>query len=1044
MAHDPSAFIQEYFRIRSADDTALNTDSGWAAAENIDASIATGIHFRIRFKVRETAAGTDSTGFKLQCNRESAGWVDVDDYDGAVSNAAQGVISVQFTNGASATELLTNTGTYVNGEGRHTSPSGSFTLTSEETELEFAIMIMSWHDGPTQNIATDTIEFRVVESDGTAFGGTYTNPTITVTETAGYVGGTFVEHAHQIGPMIDANGNIYAIIEAAHTQNAPIMIKSTDGGDTWRGPDIANGPTEADAEGISIFKVGDTLHILHCRSNIFYHRFRMSDHATPDDWEIIDETVDTVGGHSTQYGSLIVRSDGTIVAFYHDNASPSRCWYNIRNGTWGTPVEIDTEASTDFISANAVLAESDKIYVVYKDDTNGEIWVRDLNSSDTLSGRTSVISGIEASSNADNIPYLSLVYYDSGGEEKVMVIYAKIEGADPLYHKVLTDGSLGSEVLVTDLDVEMNEAGNHMPIADAEVHGTEVVIAYAEKANYDIMTVINDDEGGWGTETEDLDVDETENEANFLSGNVITHSVGNGGDTVFGYFLDLPRLYSSTGATGYIQYREILIEAGGGVTISLDTAAVTANGQVLGLAPGAVSKLLDTASITAGGQALSLAPGQATTALDTASVTAAGQVLSLAMGAASIGLNTAVITAAGQTLSLQMGAVTISLSTSLLTASGQDIQINYAVNAATAQLTAGGQTLGVVPGAVTLGLSTAVITANGQVIVISLANIILLSTASLVAGGQTLSLAPGEATTGLNTAVVTANGQVLNLAPGEATTLLNSAVVAANGQALSLSLGEAITLLNSASVIANGQALTLAPGEAITGLSTAMVTANGQVITLVVSGAPITISASTAALVAGGQSVSLVMGAVSTALATAALTANGQVITVILAGAPVTIPLSTATITAGGQSSTIVPGAATVALNTALATALGQSLGVSPGAVTIALLTAALASNGQSVTLAPGAVSLLLDTPNITAGGQSTAVVPGAVSVPLNSAGLTALGQALVIIAVGFPGRAVVLDVGFGLSVVSDEAVDGAAVSDAKRGDAVIQDSDNG
>ncbi|KKK73488.1 hypothetical protein LCGC14_2893340, partial [marine sediment metagenome] len=48
-----STFSQEYFRIRSGDTVGLNTDSGWAAAENTSTTIGTGLPFRIRFKVRE-------------------------------------------------------------------------------------------------------------------------------------------------------------------------------------------------------------------------------------------------------------------------------------------------------------------------------------------------------------------------------------------------------------------------------------------------------------------------------------------------------------------------------------------------------------------------------------------------------------------------------------------------------------------------------------------------------------------------------------------------------------------------------------------------------------------------------------------------------------------------------------------------------------------------------------------------------------------------------------------------------------------------------
>lgn len=553
-----SVFIQEYFRIRSGDSVGLNTDSGWAAAQNVNATIGTGIVFRIRVKVRETAGGDDANNnYKLQVKRNAGSFVDLDVLGGAAAPAVQAVLSSQYADGDAATELLTNTTTYVNGEGLEDNLSGNYSLTSEELELEFCLMIMSFHDGPTQNVATDTLEFRVVEGDGTVFGGTYTNPVVTVSETAGYIGGAYIEHPHDIGPFKDTNGALYFPIEYAETENSMAMLKSADGGDTWRPMDAANRPTQGDIEGLSIFQDGDTLHIAHAKSAIFYHRFRMSDHSTnPDTWEIIDESVDaTITGHSTQSCSIVKRADGTIVMFYADAASPDRCRYKIRNGTWGSQLNLDSEATNNFVSPWCVLGESDTTHILYKDDTNGIMYHQTLNSSDTLGTRQSIVTSMDTSLVRDDIPYLRPLYYDDGGVEVIVTIYKKLSGSQPIYSTHIRDGTPQTEALVSSNNVEEDEGGNHMVIADAAVDVKEAWVFYGEDNVYDIWYDSNDDEGGWGTDVEEQDAVT----AHWIRANVFTHSSGNGGDKVFGYVWD----DGSDGGTGRIRYDELVLEVGG-------------------------------------------------------------------------------------------------------------------------------------------------------------------------------------------------------------------------------------------------------------------------------------------------------------------------------------------------------------------------------------------------------------------------------------------------------------------------------------------------
>lgn len=559
MAHDPSAFIQEYFRIRSGDTVGLNADSGWAGIENADATIGTGLAFRIRFKVRETAAGNETTGFKLQVNRNSAGWVDVDVLGGASLPAAQAVVSSQFADGdATSTERLTNTTTYVNGEGLEDNTSASYTLTSEETELEWCLMIMSFHDGPTQNVVSDTLDFRVVESDGTVFTGTYVNPTITVSESAGYVGGAFVETPNRLGPFIDTNGNIYTIIEATPSGAEFLIIKSTNGGDTWREMDGANRPLVNDLECVDAVQASDTIYIAHhADSTVEHHTFRMSDHASPDTWGTTDDTVASITGPANQQGTAIERrSDGDLIIFYNrDVSGQEELFYKINTGGgWGSELTLESEALFDWGFVTCVMGESDLIHIFYKGTGSslGPIYHRSLSSADSLSAREAVDADA-GNGSSFNAALTTAIYWDDGGDEKIMIIYSD-DADDLLYSVVVTnDGSPAARKTVSDntVDTSPPSTGSKQPAANL-ANDDEVAYAhYSSLADLDIYRDLATNDGGWGTDVEEQDAVT----CHWIRGSVFTHSVGNGSDKVVGYIWD----DGSGGGAGRIWYSEFVI-----------------------------------------------------------------------------------------------------------------------------------------------------------------------------------------------------------------------------------------------------------------------------------------------------------------------------------------------------------------------------------------------------------------------------------------------------------------------------------------------------
>lgn len=577
MAHDPSAFIQEHFRIRLTDNEALDAAfDGGDPAEDTNATVGTGNVFRVRFKARETAGGSDNTDFKVQVNYEGNGFEDCEtDIAGAgAATAVASVLSSQFADGASsATERLTNSGgAFVAGQGdEQNNVTSGYSLTSEETEIEFALRINSWYDVSgveTQTAEGDTFVLRVIESGGAIFAGSYTSPTITVAETDFYLGGTAVESPTK-NLIAASNGDLYFLMEAFDvTGNGMFLMKSTDGGRTWReGASAASRPTTGDLEGCDMMinpADPDMLCIVVDDSGgQFYFEYLMSTDATnPDTWATKDEVITSVNSFTTNCISLWVRDEGggsyTVVCAYTDDiATPPTSRYNIRStgGTWGGSIILDATASISFISPVMVADSAGLIYLFYKQETaTGEIFYKTLSTSDVLSGRTSVAGSIGTASNRDNMPYVEPRSYLDGSVEVVVLLY-QTDTDTVITSRYLRDGSLQSPTTATDTTAVSSQGGSHQTVGTAMVWVKEVLLFYNHEPDEDMYLARNDDEGGWGTDVEQHDAIIL----NWVKGLVFTHASGNGGDTVAGYVYDKVDNSNQAGGHGTQWYDEVFL-----------------------------------------------------------------------------------------------------------------------------------------------------------------------------------------------------------------------------------------------------------------------------------------------------------------------------------------------------------------------------------------------------------------------------------------------------------------------------------------------------
>jgi hypothetical protein len=581
MAHDPSAWAQPDFRLRLVEPANVNAAyDGSDPAESANATLPIGVVNYIRLKVDETATGSDTTGFKFQAQINTDGYVDMIS-DAATTGAAppvSTVLTTQFSDeDAITTERLTSAGSWVNGEGdAQSGVTTSYTLSNQATEFEIAFRINSWYDDAgtmTQILPTDTINIRAVEADGTVFTGTYVIPTISLSETDYYIGACQPETPTN-ALVIASNGDIYIFVEAYDMGGVLLCLKSTDGGKTWReGAGPSDRPTTSDIEGIDCMvnpADPDMICVVvdHSAGQVYYEYLMSTDGTSPDSYAVKDEVITSANSFTTNCISMYVRDEGsgnyTVVCAYTDDNGGGLpfCNYNIRStgGTWGGSVNLDTTASTAFMSPVMVADSTDKLYIFYKDGqdqatpfNDGEIWYKTLSTSDVLSGRTSVVSGIIYDSNRSNMPHVAPVLYDDGGVEVIAHVYQK-DSDTVIYSRHLRDGVLQGEATATDATVRSSVGASHQTIATLFVYNKTVHLFYCDNSTRDMFRDENDDEGGWGTSTEEIDAINL----NWIWGRVITHSTANGGATVFAYVYDI-QASADAGGYGHGWYGEYLL-----------------------------------------------------------------------------------------------------------------------------------------------------------------------------------------------------------------------------------------------------------------------------------------------------------------------------------------------------------------------------------------------------------------------------------------------------------------------------------------------------
>ncbi len=408
-------------------------------------------------------------------------------------------------------------------------------------EFEWPLVIRRFADGAVTNNDNDSFELRMVDATG-ALMKNHKNPVLSLSIAPGHVGGTYIENPGRIGPWKALNGDLYFMIEPTETDNLFMMIKSTDNGRTWQEIDGANRPETNDLESVDSRRVGDTIHILHqVTESVRYHAFRTSDHPTyPDTWGIRDELAGSAEAVA-QTTSLVVRSDGSIVAFYLGQA---KIHYSIRSvaGTWSQRHTLDSDIPPDQAGPQAVLGVNDIIHLAYY-GTDGSIWYRQLIPDGTLLPRQQIAKNA-GTSRAEFGAVLPLVYIPQRNE--VVIIYRLANGH--LWERRIIDARPPTAaVKVTDRKVVTDAVDSQQAGADAVLDGATVHVLFIEESSHSIYTT--HDSGGWQPPT--LLVDKIL--GSWVRGSVYTRKDG---VRVYGYVYDA----GSDGGAGMNRFGELVLK----------------------------------------------------------------------------------------------------------------------------------------------------------------------------------------------------------------------------------------------------------------------------------------------------------------------------------------------------------------------------------------------------------------------------------------------------------------------------------------------------
>ena len=179
-----AVFDQDKFAGRC--DNGSQTTATWKQSDGTCGSLTADVdwtqlvdeNFRLRFVIQETAGGmTNNVVFKAQYNLASAGWNDITN----ASSVVKSVLSSNFADEDATTQLV-GSGSFLTG-----AMFEDTTTIGDSNQLDFTANIETEIEGVFQIVSGDvahdqTLQIKIVTSDGSDLGAYTVTPTITVDE----------------------------------------------------------------------------------------------------------------------------------------------------------------------------------------------------------------------------------------------------------------------------------------------------------------------------------------------------------------------------------------------------------------------------------------------------------------------------------------------------------------------------------------------------------------------------------------------------------------------------------------------------------------------------------------------------------------------------------------------------------------------------------------------------------------------------------------------------------------------------------------------
>ena len=249
--------------------------------------------------------------------------------------------------------------------------------TGASAEWEFALVVRRWSDGPQLVRDGDRFSLRIVDHMGRPLAGPVPEFSVNVPE--GHLGGTFVETPARIGPYENNKGELYFIMEPTETDNIFMMVKSTDGGQSWFEADAENRPQISDLEGVgSVLSADGIIHIVHEISEaVYHHAFATSGHSEKKDrWILDSHLITSIDEPPTQTADITIRPDGSILTVF---ASGDMLQYSIleSNGKWSKAAYLSHKHPAGFSNPSLVCLPDGSVDIAYK-SMDGKGWHRQI------------------------------------------------------------------------------------------------------------------------------------------------------------------------------------------------------------------------------------------------------------------------------------------------------------------------------------------------------------------------------------------------------------------------------------------------------------------------------------------------------------------------------------------------------------------------------------------------------------------------------------------------------------------------------------------